>query len=604
MMNIDASKDILLLEPEIQDYLDFLNKTTQASSGVVKKEKILNNLEKYGDAINTFLAYPDILADIMTPKESVFSMFFLQRMVLRSMARSRQSFFTFTRGFSKSFLAFYSRYVATMLIPRHRAFVVSGTKSQAAQIAKEKVQGDLWVRFPLLRNEMQKFRVAGQLKNAFSEGKDYAEYRFTHGGIFDVVGGTIRGFRRHSGIFEETIELDPIFTNETVIPLLNKPRELPDGTINPKEPHGSKIFITTAGYQGTYAHNKLLETLCYSVIDPDRYTVLGGTYVIPVLHGLLEGQTIRELISSPSYAQDSFEREYMSIWSGAPKGALFSANTITALRKVVKAEHKYQESSDSKQPHFYVISADMAKDGTARTVVVIMKVKPREFFFTYSLVNLFSINTTDYEKISNILKMTVMNYKAKMLIYDANGIGAAIRDWINKDSRDANGVVLRGLGIINPPSNAEKDMIRWPSDRQVCYEVKATGEKGDQIHQLFFSRMSNGALRFLIKSSEAINKFSEMEGFKRASSKEKEKRLRPYYFMDEMELELKNLEVVDTSDNINKTMRIKRRDNRIQKDFFSATEYAVYGVNQHLEFNYYKSRRKISAKASDFVMFG
>lgn len=160
---------------------------------------------------------------------------------------------------------------------------------------------------------MQKMRVAGQLRNAFVQGPDYAEFRFSHGGIFDVVGGTIRGFRRHSGIFEEVIQLDPTFTNEVAIPLLNKPREDIRGKVNPHEPHGSKIFITTAGFQGTYAYDKQIETLVYAAVNPRKYMVLGGTYDIPVQHGLLEESTIRELISSTTYNRDSFEREFMSI---------------------------------------------------------------------------------------------------------------------------------------------------------------------------------------------------------------------------------------------------------------------------------------------------
>jgi hypothetical protein len=307
-------RELQAIEPEIQNYLDFLNKTTTRDTNTVKKERILKNLDKFGRVINTFLTYPDILADIMTPKNSNFSMFFLQRMVLRSMARSRQSYHTFTRGFSKSFLADFSRYVHTMLVPRHKSFITAGTKGQAAQIAKEKVIGDLWVRFPLLKNEMaKKFKVAGKWMDPWTLGGDYAEFRFSHGGVFDIVGGSPRGFRRHSGIFEEVIQLDETFINEQVLPLLNKPREDIFGRVNPKEPHSSKIYITTAGYQGTFAHDKLLETLCFTAIDPDNYMVLGGSYTIPVMHGLLSEQTIRELISSPAYKQDSFEREYMSI---------------------------------------------------------------------------------------------------------------------------------------------------------------------------------------------------------------------------------------------------------------------------------------------------
>lgn len=587
------------IEEEVQNYLDFLNKTTSNATHLVKKDRVLANLDKFGEAINTFLTYPDLLADIMTPKDSSFSLFFLQRMVLRSMSRSRQSFHTFTRGFSKSFLAFYSRYVNTMLVPRHKSFVTAGTKGQAAQIAREKIVDDLWVRFPLLQNEMQKRRIAGQLRSAFVQGPDYAEFRFAHGGIFDVVGGTIRGFRRNSGIFEEVIQLDPIFTNEVAIPLLNKPREDIFGNVNAQEPHGNKIFITTAGYQGTYAFDKLIETLCFTAIDPDNYMVLGGTYTIPVRHKLLQEQTIRELISSPSYSQDSFDREYMSLWSGAPKGAVFSANTIANLRKIVRAEYKAVASDTD----FYVVSVDMAKDGTANTAAIIYRVRPTEYMFKYDLVNLFKINTTDYEKISNILKETVLRYNARLLIYDAMGIGAAIRDWLNKDSVNEEGIVLEGLGIINPPKNAEKDVIRWPSYRTICYEIKASGQQGDQIHQLYFSRVSNGSVRFLIKSGEALNRFAQLKGFKAASNARKAERMRPYLFMDDMENELRNLEIIDTSDNINRTMRIKRRDNSIQKDFFSAAEYGVYGTNIFLELEYYKKSRKTRYKASDFVLF-
>jgi hypothetical protein len=200
-----------------------------------------------------------------------------------------------------------------MLTPRHKSFVTAGTKGQAASIAQEKIVDDLWVRFPLLQNEMQKMRVAGQLRNAFVRGTDYAEFRFAHGGSFDVIGGTIRGFRRNSGIFEEVIQLDELWINEQAIPLLNKPREDIFGNVNPYEPHAAKIFVTTAGFQGTYAYRKQIETLCYAVIDPKRYAVMGGTYKIPVQHGLLQEETIRELISSTSYDRDSFEREFMSI---------------------------------------------------------------------------------------------------------------------------------------------------------------------------------------------------------------------------------------------------------------------------------------------------
>lgn len=403
------------IEPEIDEYIGFLNSSNSKNVKVLRKERVKEKLNLYTEALNTLLVYPDILSDIMTPNNSHFSMFFAQRIVLRCMARHRQTFSTFTRAFSKSFLADYMSYIKCMLIPRCKGGVTAGTKTQAAQIAKEKIIQDLWIKFPLLKNEMQK---RGN-KEAYIEGSDYAEFRFTNGSIFDVIGGHPRGMRRNFMVFEEIIEQDPTVVNEEIIPLMNAPRVDANGLINPYEPQAQKMYITTAGYQGTFAYEKLIETLCYSVIDPDHYMILGGSYIIPLMHGRLEEQTMREIISSPSFDHDSLEREYISRWSGAQSGAIFSPSTISTLRKIVRAEYKRAELGEDE---FYVIAADMAKDGSADTAVIVFRVTPKEYMFNFKGINLFTINSTDYEIVANELKKTIALYDARMFIYDANGI--------------------------------------------------------------------------------------------------------------------------------------------------------------------------------------
>ena len=67
--------------------------------------------------------------------------------------------------------------------------------------------------------------------------------------------------------------------------------------------------------------------------------------------------------------------------------------------------------------------------------------------------------------------------------------------------------------------------------------------------------------------------------------------MRPYYYTDQMELELKNLDIRNTSDNINSNIVIERRNKNIQKDFFSAGEYLIYGCQQYLEMPYYKDKK-------------
>ena len=594
--HITALEEATYLEPEIDEYISFLNSSNSAQVKILRKERVKQNLDLYTNALNTFLVYPDILADIMTPKNSKFSMFFAQRIVLRSMARHRQTFATFTRAFSKSFLAFYQQYTSSMIVPRSNGFVTAGTKSQAAQIAKEKVIQDLWVKFPLLKNEMQKRGI----KAAYTEGTDYAEFRFTSGSVFDVVGGHPRGMRRHHGIFEEVIEQDPVVVNEEVIPLMNAQRTNCRGEINQYEPHGQKIYITTAGFQGTFAYDKNIETLCYCVLDPDHYMILGGSYIIPLMHGRLEAQTMREIISSPSFDRGSLDREYKSRWSGAQTGAAFGPSVIAAMRQIRRAEEHAMELEDGE---FYVVTADMAKDGSADTAVIVLKISPGTHMFNYKIINLFVINSTDYEVVANELKKTINSYNASLFVYDANGIGAALRDWINKPTQDRDtGLELPGYGIINPPKSAEKDIIRYPKYRTICYEIKSGGKEGEHIHKIFFSRVSNGSVRGLIKMHEALNRFSQNKNFLRAPENVKRAKLQPYKYMDLMEEELKNLIIIDTSDNISNTLRVDRRNKKIQKDFFSAAEYGIYAVSTQIEQDYYKKRQKKNYSWADAVL--
>lgn len=257
-------------------------------------------------------------------------------------------------------------------------------------------------------------------------------------------------------------------------------------------------------------------------------------------------------------------------------GAAFSSNVITGLRQVKLVELKDKITPAQKeQGAFYVICADMAKDGAADTAVGIAKVIPKEHYFTYKFINLLTVPSTDYMVVANTFKKLVLTYNAKMLVYDANGVGAGLRDWLNKPTTDEYGNLLEGLGIINPPSTTEKDLIKYPKDKTIIYEIKSGGKVGEQIHFFFFSRMSTGAITFPIKLSEALQLYAKNQGFCRMSMRKQQEFMMPFKVMDLMEAELKNLDIVNTSDQMTNSMKIVRRSNLIQKDFFSMAEYLI-----------------------------
>jgi len=87
--------------------------------------------------------------------------------------------------------------------------------------------------------------------------------------------------------------------------------------------------------------------------------------------------------------------------------------------------------------------------------------------------------------------------------------------------------------------------------------------------------MSTGAITFPIKLSEALSLYSQNKSFCSMSQRRQKEFLLPFQTMDKMEAELKNLDIVNTSDQMSNSLKIVRRNPSIQKDFFSMAEYLV-----------------------------
>lgn len=591
------------LDAALLNFASAVDGASKTNEYVLTKERVDENFEEFGRAIDFFMLYPDVFLDIITPKDSGLKLFPFQRVSLRAKMRKRQVFETATRGASKSWGAFISRYLTCMFVPYHTSFVCTDVKEQAASIAREKVQDDMWVKYPLLKNEMVKYRVAGgALRDPVQSSKIDVSYRFTSGSKFDVVGVTsARGKRRHSGLIEEVIEQDQTAINEKIIPLMNIDRRTVTGYVNPREQFNQqKIFVTSAGYMGTFAYDKMLETLLWMVLYPESYFMVALDYRIPLKAGLLNSKTIREVRLSPSFDIGSFAREYDSKWSGEVKGAAFGIKSVQNTRKIRYADFKEKKLSPE---DFYIVGADMAKDGAANTAISVIRVRPGETAFSYHLVNGYIASSSDYQVVSNEIKQTAIQYNAKLIVVDANGVGASIRDWLNKPGHHhITGEPLPGFGIMNPPKDVEKDLIRYSTDN-IVYEIKANGTSASLINWFFFSRMNSGFFRMLIGHREAVDMYGKNKQFPYLDLRKQQSILKPYQFCDKLEVELLNLDILETNTGGgDSAMKLKRRNNSIQKDLFSSVSYAMYGCNQELEQAYYKKKHRKTNKMTDFVM--
>lgn len=158
----------------------------------------LSTFEKIKPAFAKYVALwrecPDLFIDFITPKDSSFKLFFYQRVFLRTAIRHKYFYATFTRAFSKSFLSMLVLHLKIVLYPGISLFICSGTKGQATNIAKEKIE-EIWDKFPMLRREIKEY----------SFQKDYLKIVTHSGSKLDIVAvsGSSRGGRRHAGLIEE-----------------------------------------------------------------------------------------------------------------------------------------------------------------------------------------------------------------------------------------------------------------------------------------------------------------------------------------------------------------------------------------------------------------
>ena len=72
--------------------------------------------------------------------------------------------------------------------------------------------------------------------------------------------------------------------------------------------------------------------LCQMVARPKDAIILGGSWRVPVMEGLLDKAFVRELKMDGTFNEASFEREYESRWTGDVESAFFSSDAFERNR--------------------------------------------------------------------------------------------------------------------------------------------------------------------------------------------------------------------------------------------------------------------------------
>lgn len=560
---------------------------TEIEKGVVLTEDYLIKNEKlFANILNTFAAYPDIYLDMIKPADSNFNLFFYQRIVLRAIMRYKKIFVTAPRAFSKSFITILGLILQCIFMPGTKRFICAPNKNQSAQIAKEKIV-EIYDKFPLLRKEI----VGGTVSDTPGNfGKDYVTLKFRNGSQFDVVGAldSQRGGRRHGGLVDEVRDHEEEPINEIVLPLMNVSRRLPNGEVNPFEVNQQRIFMTSAGVKASFAYDLLIDAFESAIIDPRDSFVFGCDYRVPVLHGLLDRSFINDLKMNPSYNEESFAREYLSLWSGSSEDSWFNFDKLQKYRKLKNPEtHAISRSSNEQ---FYLLSVDVGRISD-QTVCCVFRVNVLQGKYYATLVNLFvlgrTIETKPFSIQASDLKEIIERYNPKEVIIDTNGLGVGIADEMVREQVGRNGKIYPAYGFTNDDTYKKTQ----PKDA-ICIlrGIKANGPLNSQIHGNVYSRVSAGKVRFLIKEQEAKSALLSTKTGQKMSPEKRIQRLLPHEMTTRLFDEMANLRLKRTGMDI----ALEQINARYPKDKYSAFAYGLWRIKELEEENYKKIRRKAS----------
>lgn len=558
---------------------------------------IVDNIDQYRKLIAYWRVYPDKLVDyyLSLGNPYHFQFFFYQRLFLRALFRHRYVYATFVRAWSKSFMSVLAMMLKAILYPNARLFTVAGGKNQSAEILKGKVD-ELCKLIPALEREII-WDTRGTRART-SQTKDTVIYTFKNGSTLENVAASekTRGRRFNSGLMEECVGIDQQVLNEIIVPTMNVNRMVNGKADSQEQLNKSQIYVTTAGYKNSFSYEKLIQILCQSVARPNDAIILGGSWRVPVVEGLLDKNFVRDLKMDGTFNEDSFDREYNSIWTGDIESAFFSSERFDKQRKIQLPEWKY--SSRTSKEGYYILGVDVGRFGCT-TEVIVIKVTPAQGDIPKKrVVNIYSWEEEHFGVQALKLKRLFQLYKCRAAVVDGNGLGAGLVDMLTMDTVDPDtGEVLYNWGVINDDEKIYRNMETENTIQDAMYIMKANQILNSEMYAYCQSEINSGRVNFLIDESTARNKLMSQAQGQKMSPVERSNYLYPFTQTSILKDQMLNL----IQENEGAHIILKQASRGIKKDKFSALIYGLYYCKLQEDKMRQGKRRRFTA--GDFMFF-
>lgn len=559
------------------------------------REFLDRNQELFTKYLNLWILYPDLFLDVVQSTEDAknFHLMPFQRIALRASMRYRYHFWTATRATSKSFTAYLCALVRAVLLPNSSIMIASETKGTVINIAKDKF-AQFFRHWPLLEKELATRADDG--KTGVKSSTNYYELYFKNGSQITVVSkDTSRGLRATAGILEECALISEEAYTEVLWPQLNVKRREVDGTLNVEEPSSPQTFITTASDRTVYMYQRLIEIAVNAVLRPKEYFCWGLSYEIPLHYGLIDKSTMLDQRYSNTVSEESFARENLSIWTGNSDDAWLDSRRLNRHRSLLKCERTYTINETCKNA-YYIIGCDVGRY-SANTAIMVIKVLPNIARFKKNVVYTEVISGANYiTEQAPRLKKLIQIYQPKEIVIDGNGPGIGLMDAMVLPSFDARtGEQFPAYFTFNnehhlPPEMHMEQTEPIPKYNAIIYDIKASASNEDEIHSAFLTAVNNGSTAFLAHERVVKDKLMKTKKGQKMTAYDRRKFLLPYEMTSRLMDELNNLRLKPTG--VENKYKVERISKSIEKDRFSALEYALYRIKYYEDKEIFKKRKK------------
>ena len=453
-----------------------------------------------------------------------------------------------------------SMFIIAVLYPGITMALTAQTKANAAKLLKDKYD-EITRQYPLLKNEMLKPRVS----------KDDFELSFTNGSRIDVLANaqTSKGQRRNRIQIEESALIDNTTFEDALKPIVEIGRTTQGklGVPDPQELNQSINFFTTSGFRGSDEWARSVQ-MYKDMVDLKGEIVLGSGWMLGCWmgRGSNKNQILKKKRDTGSVA---FARNYEEKWVGAVDNQLVDINKLLKTRVLTQP----LMSNDDTRNEF-VIGVDVARsanNANNKTIIsVIQEHRADNGLIRYlDLVNMYLVsNQLNFTAQACLVKRVQLQYNAKVVVVDTNGLGAGLRDELLKPNVDVQtGESYLPWDTINGDIKSEyKEAIPmlYALNSQNKDDTKKDGRINNYAIINFIDCVDGQKLRLLEERKDSLLNLGDIEEVKAFV---------PFEQTNALVEEISNLKIKHLT---NGEVTVEKVLRKIDKDRFSSLIYALW----------------------------